>query len=185
MKLIGISGHAGAGKDTAASYLRLIQGAIVFHFAGPLKKACAYAFKVPEHNFNAPELKNEIIPYWNMSPRMIAQFVGTEMFREKLGQDFWVRRMEYEIQELVDWQKTLIVIPDVRFQNEADWVFSKNGHIIHIQRDGADGNVGITNHSSEAGFTVSPTYERRFHVVHNNGSLENLYSQLLPIYRLV
>ena len=178
--LIGISGAARSGKDTVANYLAETYATVYAeYFAGPLKKAASEAFAIPLHHFYQFEFKEAVNSYWNMSPRQIAQFVGTELFRAKIDSDFWIKRLhgvltmelnrdgqdpEYEPGDVV-------LIPDVRFQNEYDWLVSNGGVLIQLYREGADGNVGISNHPSEAGFVYNPDLT---YVIHNNGTIEDL-----------
>ena len=83
LKLIGIHGHAGVGKDTVADYLGRYQNVYKEAFADPLKRACAAAFGVPLEWFYDRELKEQKL-FWGVTPRQTAQFVGTEMFRETI-----------------------------------------------------------------------------------------------------
>ena len=47
VKLIGISGHAGSGKDSLAQHLhRIYTDTWILPFAGPLKDSCAQAFGI-------------------------------------------------------------------------------------------------------------------------------------------
>lgn len=163
VSLIGITGHAGAGKDTVAEFLlATYANHYRYAFADPLKEAAAVAFGIPLQWFNSTSLKEVPHPNWNISPRKIAQFFGTELFRERIYQllpsiesDFWVQRMIIRLnnQYVPEDEGTLgagdtVVIPDVRFQNEYDWIISQGGIIIHLTRPGADGNIGIPGHAS-------------------------------------
>lgn len=178
--LIGIAGHAGAGKDTAAYYLHATQGAIVKHFATPLKAACAHMFGIPLNDFSDPARKNLVDPYWNMSPRMIAQYVGTELCREKLGSDFWIKRLCRDLMKL--HEHDIVVIADVRFQNEVDFIFNSGGHLIHIHRPGCDGKVGIANHASEAGFTVPNGYGEYYTQITNDSSIYVFHQMIHSVF---
>lgn len=191
IQLIGISGHAGVGKDTVADYIRRSYESIYTErFADPLKKACSEAFGLPVEFFNNPDLKEEVNGFWDVSPRMIAQFVGTELFREHIwkllpsdAQNFWVRRMQGRIsgEILLDGDGEYapgdtVVIPDVRFQNEYDYITSFGGIIIHLTRPGRSGKVGIPSHPSEAGFQFTKpevTYE-----VENSGTIFELHDKI-------
>ncbi len=191
INVIGISGSARSGKDSVCTYLySTFTETHSEAFAGPLKEAAAFAFGIPHRDFNDPERKELINPYWGVSPRMIAQFVGTEMFRDTIDKllpndhnDFWVRRMFGKLSGLqrhdldgdyIDGDT--VVIPDVRFQNEVDFVTDNGGIHIHLVREGATGNVGIENHPSEA-LNFSLTGERTY-VLSNNGTLEELYAKV-------
>lgn len=196
LKLIGIHGHAGAGKDTVSGYLHCnYQKVYGESFAGPLKDCCAEAFGIDRELFDAPELKNERIEYWGVTPRMMAQFVGTELFRNHVGalvnghfphipgDDFWIYRLAGRLSgALNEYQNgyapgDCVVIPDVRFQNEYDFIVANNGIVIHLTRPGFSGNVGISNHASEAGIANFHTPETTFYV-ENNGTLPELYAKI-------
>ena len=187
-KLIGICGHAGAGKDTVADYIRhKYDNTWKLPFARPLKTAAAALFGIPEEAFHDSELKELPDPYWTVSPRQIAQFFGTEMVRETIGKllpgighNFWIARLEHTLtgqgeSPLYD-EDDVVTVPDVRFQNEYDWIISQGGIIIHLTRPGADGTVGISGHASESG--LSFTAPSQTHALYNTGSLEELYAQV-------
>jgi len=166
LQLIGIAGHAGVGKDTVAQYLHnKYQNTYVEHFADPLKRACAAAFGVPLEDFSNPHTKNEET-FWGVSPRQIAQFVGTEMFRNgpamlypDRGPTHWVNLLEARLtgisalppDEGLYTAGDTVIIADVRFQDEYDWIQNNGGVIIHIKRPGFNGAVGIPGHASENG----------------------------------
>jgi hypothetical protein len=191
LNLIGVHGHAGVGKDTAVEYLNEKYVAVYGEsFAAPLKRAAAEAFGIPLSHFNDRELKEEPNEYWGVSPRKIAQFVGTELFRHHAGKltgddetAFWISRLAgrltgnlpppegegyYEVGDT-------ICISDVRFQNEADWIYSNGGWILHIVRPEFEGAVGIPGHPSEAGitFTGFNTYQ-----ILNDSTLEVFHQAL-------
>lgn len=191
IKLIGISGPSGSGKSEVSKYLyTTFIDTYSEAFADPLKEAASIAFGIPLSEFNNPETKEVINPFWGVSPRMIAQFMGTELFRDQIWKlipsdknNFWVKRMYGKISGFQrgnndgDYESGDTVInPDVRFQNEVDFITDNSGVHIHLVREGATGAVGITNHPSEA-LDFSLTGERTYVVV-NNGTLEELFAQV-------
>lgn len=205
IQLVGISGKAGSGKDTVANYLcSNYENCFGYPFARPLKLAAAIQFGIPIEHFHQRDLKEIVNPYWGVSPRKIAQFMGTESVREgykellgeELATQFWIRRLcgyingtleyyndSYELAGDIDPGDTVIVT-DVRFQNEYDWIMENNGIMIHLIRPGADGNVGIANHQSEQGYLFdSENYERRNHEVINDGTFEELYAKIDAIMK--
>ncbi len=187
-RLIGIHGKASSGKDTVALYLHKTRpDTYIEAFALSLKAAAAAMFGIPEEDFYDSDVKEKVNEIWGVSPRQIAQFFGTELVRNNIGRllpenfnDFWVARLCNRITNQLDdccyELDDTIVIPDVRFQNEYEFVIDNGGIIIHLTRDGADGNVGITSHPSEAGIHFS-TPERTFHVT-NNSTLDDLYGSV-------
>jgi hypothetical protein len=185
LQLIGITGHAGSGKDTVASYIqKKYKNTYIEHFADPLKKACATAFGIPENWFYDRELKEQETP-WAVSPRKIAQFVGTEMFRtivadlyEDHTYSHWIRLLEMRLTgvscppegEGDYYAGDTIIISDVRFQDEADWIRQNRGIILRITRQGFEGSVGIQGHASEI------SYASEDYLICNDNSKEILYA---------
>jgi len=187
-KIIGIAGHAGAGKDTVAEYLTQKYGVAHHSFAANLKAACAAAFNLPVFFFNEEPMKSQDDHKWLVSPRKIAQFVGTELFRDSISKlcphleyGFWVESLRDKLDALIT--ASVVSISDVRFQDEANWIMNSGGILIRLTRDGADGKVGISGHASESGFDVSSYPAKRVFNITNNSTKEELYAQLNPIIR--
>lgn len=186
-QLIGISGKAGSGKSTVGTYLETTYlNTYCEAFADPLKQACAAAFGIELEAFYDPERKEKIDSNWLVSPRKIAQFVGTEMFRELAGKllsgeqtSFWVYRMALLTNGNIPtsagayYEDTdTIVIPDLRFQDEYDWILDNGGVVLRLSRNDLN-PVGIESHQSEQGFIAAPN--TKTFVIDNNGTLEELY----------
>ena len=194
VKLIGLYGKARSGKDTVASFLTdTYKNHYQIAFADPLKVAASEAFGIPLDHFHQGEIKELTNPLWEVSPRQIAQFFGTEMFREtisklipNIGSDFWIKRLairlnnEYVPEDQGEYDSNdTMVISDVRFQNEYDWIIENGGSIIHLTRDGADGNIGIPNHASEQ--TINLHNKERTYVCDNNGTIADLHRNVANI----
>jgi hypothetical protein len=193
-KLIGIYGHARSGKDTVTTFLtETYKGYYSIAFADPLKEAAAVAFGIPLDWFYSDELKDTEHPNWDLTPRQITQFMGTEMFRDTLprliegvGNNFWVNRAilrltnSYVPEDEGSFELTdTVVISDVRFQNEYDFIIKNNGIIIHLTRPGADGNIGISGHSSESQLTLHDN-ERTYEVT-NDSTIPELHRKIANI----
>lgn len=192
IQLIGIHGHAGVGKDTIGDYLcTRYEKTYSEAFASPLKEACSEAFGMSLGNFNDPELKDTIDPYWKLTPRKILQFLGTEVFRSQISKfveipegDFWLHRMHGRlIGELVRDHRDgiyededTVIITDVRFQNEYEYITQNGGWIIHLLRPGHEGKVGIAGHTSESGVEI--TAPEVTYLIDNRGTLEELYEKV-------
>lgn len=190
-KLIGIHGNARSGKDTVKDFIiENFTNHYSISFADPLKEAASIAFGIPLDWFYSDDLKEQPHPNWDVSPRSVAQFLGTEMFREtiwkllpEVANDFWVRRAILRLtnQYLPEDEGEFttddtVVIPDVRFQNEYDWVISTGGIIIHLTRPGADGTVGIPGHASES--SINLHCKERTYSCENNGTLSELHRKI-------
>jgi hypothetical protein len=197
--LVGIAGKAGSGKDTVAGFIyETYDNVFSEHFADPLKAAASIAWGVPEESFHDQEKKTEVLEFWNdydplNVPRKIAQYFGTEMFRNLVGPNFWVRRLEGRLtnqlllpNEGAYVKGNCVLIPDVRFQNEVDWLYSNGGALIHLTRPETSDIVGIQNHQSESGITnfVGKAGDRYYEVI-NNSTLDSLKETTLGIFQSI
>lgn len=120
--IVGINGIAGAGKDTIANMVALSlekdSGYKVkcFAFADRLKQACSVLFNVPLEHFYDRIKKEQTVSYWNMSPRQMAQKMGTEACRHGIRDDIWIKALN---QDIMNSGVDVAFITDVRFDNEA------------------------------------------------------------------
>lgn len=146
MHLIGLTGKAGAGKDKFGEFLLEKLFFEKYSFAGPLKKACCDLFGWDiERVENDREYKEAIDPRWGFSPRRAMQLMGTEYGRNLLRDDIWIHMARLKLEEC---EFDGLLVPDVRFENEADWIRSEGGLLIHIIRPNA---CAVAPHASEAG----------------------------------
>ena len=169
-KVIGFSAPKQSGKTTAGRYLVEKWGYTIHSFATPLKKLCNEYFGLtPEETFGVD--KETVNPQWGVSPRQIMQFVGTDMFREKLGElvgmdlasQFWIRQLVLS---------ELSVIDDIRMLNELEYVRDHGGLLVKIKRL-------RSSSSTECHSTEQELPDDLFDVIiYNDGTLDELYGQL-------
>ncbi len=157
--LIGLTGKAGAGKDSVADILCQDYGFKRTAFALHLKTMLA-SIDWPEPT---RQEKEAIDPRFGVSWRQAAQRLGTEWARA-LDPDLWVKLTKQVISTPGDW-----VITDVRFENEAKMV-RENGVLIHVKGREADLKGATKLHISEQGVPERP--EDMF--IDNSGTLEVL-----------
>ena len=190
IQLIGISGYSGTGKDTLARHIHMeYQDCYIESFAGPIKKGCEQIFGIPEPELNSVEGKKTIDPFWKASRREILQFVGTEMFRETIPKllrqiqgDFWIQRLYGKLtgellleEDGVYGTGDTVIIPDVRFQNEVDFIESQGGVIISLIRSGYEERViGIPGHASEKISELNFNPMKNYRII-NDGTFVELY----------
>ena len=171
--IIGLVRQKGAGKDTVADYLVREHGFTKLAFADPVKKVCEAMFALDSIYFHCPLLKEQVIPAWGMSPREMMQKVGTDIVRTQMGDRFWIKHMQVRIDSLPP--DTKIVISDVRFVNEAEFIHSlPDSHLVRVQLQSRVRDVD--NHISETEQSNIMTN----HVIHNDmceGGLIKLYRQ--------
>lgn len=128
--IIGLSGPAGAGKTYAAHILRNVlnekaSGGFfkVDSFAAPLK---AFVLDLAGEKF--PLNKDAAYPLFpGMNYREVLQRIGTEVMRDSLDKDIWIRSLD------VRNENQNVIIDDVRFENEVDWIHSKGGIVLRIE----------------------------------------------------
>lgn len=173
MALIGITGRARAGKDTVGNIL----GQKGFHryaFADTLKRGCMEFFGFSYEQVYG-DLKETPDKLWGFTPRWALQYVGTELMRTHIDSNIWVKSLEATLIShgrrfgLTGPNNDNVVITDVRFNNEAEWVHDKGGTIVQVIRPAAPG-ISTAHHASEHG--VSTDYVDR--IIMNDGSLTEL-----------
>lgn len=169
--VLGISGWARSGKDTAADYLVENHGYMKVSFSTPMKEAM--------YRLNPRITVNEVVNTalrvgvdvygWEglkeRSPdiRGLLQRFGTEVGRDMFDEDFWV---DYALNSIPDGGKA--VIADVRYPNEADAIKALGGKVYRVERDG----VGPANeHASE---NALEGYEFDG-AIRNDGTIDGLY----------
>ena len=87
--LIGFSGKAGAGKDTAGKFLCDTYRCMHYYFAKPLKEGAKIMFNLSDEQI---ENKEKVIEPWGMSPRKLYQLLGTEVGRG-IDVNIWVKNV--------------------------------------------------------------------------------------------
>lgn len=115
--------------------------------------------------------KEEIIPALGVSPRHMMQTLGTEWGRDLINRDIWITMAKHRLLQAGEG----MVIPDVRFNDEAAWIRKAGGRVVHLLRNSV---TPVKEHSSEAGVTILPEDL----VLLNNGSLEDLQFAVRSIF---
>ena len=182
MVLLGLMGTKGSGKTTGATYLVENYDFIDKSFAECLKRECKELFLfTDEQVFGTQEQKETPDPRWfGCSPRKALQYVGTDLLRNNLdtimpglGKNIFTHHFKlwYEA-ELKKNPNLRIVVSDVRFQNEIDFIQRLGGVVIKIDRPGT-----LTNdmHPSELELQSITSYN---YLVNNSGSLVEFYEHI-------
>lgn len=149
-RLIGITGKAGAGKDTIADLCVKEFGAVKYNFALPIKQMINIMLGTTMGNWEDREWKEGGLDWLsNVSPRRMAQTLGTEWGRNLVDPDLWVKIAMLRFQHHADsGHRTPFIIPDVRFDNEAEAIHRIGGKVIRVVRPNV---VSVAAHVSEAG----------------------------------
>lgn len=175
--LIGITGKAGAGKDTLAELMWKGLGFTRLAFADPLKRAAQEIFGLSDAQTWSCDLKELDIPYWGMSPRRMFQLLGTEAMQPTFGREVWIKRWQLAYELIKDSDH--VVVPDVRFDTEALMIRERGGFIVRVERNG-DTNLSsqAQQHASENGLTMTIDL-----VIHNQGEPQEMMDTLLDFIK--
>jgi hypothetical protein len=171
--LIGLHGFPRSGKDTAAEVLTRDHGYTRIALADPIRNGLlaldpwvragdwseynddnrddprwlSYPYSVSPRRltslvaeFGWDGLKASDL--WRFETRTLPQKFGTEVGREEFWNTFWLDLAE---RRMLDAGR--VVVTDVRFANEAEWIRSQGGLLINIVRPGYG---AVNNHASEA-----------------------------------
>lgn len=165
--IIGLTGYAQSGKDTVAKILVENYGFKRAAFADPIRN---FIYEINPMVACSPsgylqDLVNLV--GWDKAKqepqvRRLLQDTGLSA-RKLFGEDFWVnqafRGMEND---------SRIVVTDVRFINEADWIKSyEYSYIWRVKRIGVE---AVNNHISEQEMEGYPVDQ----IFVNNGTLDDL-----------
>lgn len=136
--LIGVVGFIGSGKGTVGDILEQ-KGFIKDSFAKPLKDAVSCMFGWPRDLLEGDtevsrKWREEPDVYWSekfgrtFTPREALQLMGTEAGRDVFHKDLWV------ISLLNRAKGKDVVVTDVRFKNEIDYIQKNDGFVVRVIR---------------------------------------------------
>lgn len=127
------SGAAGAGKTTVANMLTNYIDADIYSFALPLYAMIKAGFGIDGKSNYWQERKKEQIPWLpdGVSLRTLYETLGTEWGRQCVCEDVWIRLANEFVKKS---ERKNVIIDDVRFENEAAWIRSTGGKIVHVLR---------------------------------------------------
>lgn len=157
--VIGIAGKARSGKDTIADCLCKKYYFNRYSFAQPIKSIVNEMFGWDSRHADGA-LKEAVDSYWGFSPRKAYQLFGTE-FGRACNENLWIKMAEAKL-PAGHW-----VIPDVRFDNEAEFC-RKHGALIHVERPGVK---AVNAHISEEGVHM---HKEDYYIL-NNSSVAHLH----------
>ena len=140
--IIGICGLIGSGKGTVADFLVEQRGFTKISFADRLKDGVASVFgwdrEMLEGNTDDSRAwREKVDPYWStelgnpVTPRLVLQLFGTDCMRNGFYDGIWVSLVKKQLLENPD---SNFVIPDVRFENEAEMIRSIGGQLWRVKR---------------------------------------------------
>lgn len=180
LKLIGLAGAAGCGKDTVAKFLCDTHEFRQIALAEPIRKGIAAMFGIPHEYLTDRALKEQPLDQLcGKSPRYAMQTLGTEWGRNQLCLDVWLKVAQADI----DYHQKLaaannmylngIVVSDIRFEGEAKWLRDQGGTIWHINRPN-NPYATFTGHLSEVPILIAENEP----TITNDGDIDQLHDQI-------
>lgn len=183
-QIIGVTGRKHNGKDTLGNFFVENHGYKRIAFADALKEACEKIFGFDNDQLYGDK-KETLDEYWEVTPRTVLQYVGTELFRNqlepimpKIGKDIWLKVVEKKILDnLKSNPSQKFIITDVRFENECNLIEKMGGVTIRVKRDSAN-NVKDC-HPSEIDIEKLKVNAE----ILNNGTKEELYQDAIDFLK--
>ena len=140
--IIGICGLIGSGKDTIADFLVKENNFEKLSFADKLKDSVAEMFDWDRQLLDGKTdesrtWREQADKFWSkemgkdITPRHVLQVFGTECMRDGFYDGVWVSLAKKKI---LDNPETNWVIPDVRFDNEANMIKEIDGEVWWVKR---------------------------------------------------
>ena len=197
-KVISISGLIGSGKNTVANLICELSPNLNFQrisFAARLKDTIATLFHYDRDLLEGSsvlsrEWRETQDSYWYnksdgkiKSPRWILQQFGVEI-KKLFCEDFWASIVENEI---LNNPKQNFILTDTRFPDEIEMLKKHNAFFIEVKRGvqsswyslAEDYNTGILMKKPEILNSIPESEwswigKVNYHVIYNNGSLDDL-----------
>lgn len=165
---IGVGHKSRSGKDTICSIIHQAYPAEtrVMGFADALKAYCRVVHK----------MKRKDGP--------LLQRVGLQL-RQQVNEDIWINALRYAAE---DAPEPIILIPDMRFENEAMFVRDNGGWVVRVDRFDENWQPVVTtdrdpNHISETALNAWPHWDAV--ITNRNGHLELLRESVLDWFERV
>ncbi len=130
--IVGVTGKRRAGKDTFAGVLVREFGFRRVAFADALKAEVAVFL-----GLTAAELEVRKEDF-----RATLQEAGQA--RRRMDPRYWIKRVSAVVA-----RHGYVVVPDVRYLNEAQWIHNRGGLIVRVAREIPIGHNHLDTHSSE------------------------------------
>lgn len=181
VNIIGLGHYSGVGKDTAANLLKLEAesegiNCSVLSFASPIKELCQDYFHhlgvECEDHYNTKEGRaKRSLPLKRTNIKNVVElWVSVGNYFRQINPDVWIEALNNRLPD-----SGLVVIPDVRFLNEVDWIQSKSGKCIKMVREG----IGPLPTKSDNALIEFTGWDS---TIDNSGSLSDLKDQIKDIY---
>ncbi len=188
--IVGVSGKIGSGKSTLCDNLLLLhnQNVVARNFADQLKIDVAAHLGIPLERCYTEEGKNTRIERYDMTVGCILQQWGTAL-RSAIHTDMWVIATANWLERLIlnGVVPSMVVIGDVRFPNEVDWVHSVGGVAVRLNGDPGGVRAKSTRDLAHVSETALDDCQDKFDLVINsdNHSASEVCQMVLTLMQSV
>lgn len=176
--IIALCGLKRSGKDVVAKYIEERYGYTHVKIAQPLKDLVRTAFRFTEDDLET-DAKDQIHPRWGVSPRVIMNYIGTQVFQYDMADVVpMLKDRCFWIDHVLDTYKNepSIVISDLRFHHEVKRIreFAQTMEcdftVVRVKRDGTcTGSLASEMESEQLQANIT---------LQNDGTLEDMYNQI-------
>jgi len=157
--IIGITGQMRAGKSTFARHLsKALANSVIDSLAAPIKEL-AHGITAPRNGNDAGD-KEKIRPLY--------QAIG-ETMKQLYGRNYWLNMVEFKHKSRIVSNTDHIIIDDLRFPFEAEFITKMGGYIVKLQREN-NIETPASQHVSE---TMVPQIIANQNIC-NNGTMNEL-----------
>lgn len=172
--LIGLSGKRGSGKDTFARLLQQLQPERSWHirsFGDSIKSVCAALASEEVAPYYTQHGKAQLLPAFGRTRGEMLQQVGQAL--RAWEAQVWISAFVARIEGL-----QFVLVPDVRFPEEADLIRSRGGIMLRLEGDPLRQRGDGTRDDSHPSETSLDDYPHFAEVIYNSGSRQELEQQV-------
>jgi len=177
--LIGLSGRRGSGKDTVARLLLQLQPERIWQirsFGDSIKSVCAALTGEDAGSYYTQKGKAERVPTFRRTRGEMLQQVGQALrVWEPL---VWVDAFFAALPS-----DAFVLVPDVRFPNEADPIRQRGGLMLRVEGDPLHQRGDGTRDDDHPSETAMDDYPHFAATLHNSGSRDDLTRQVRELLK--
>ena len=172
--LIGLSGRRGSGKDTVARLIQQLQPQRIWQvrsFGDSIKSVCAALTGEEVAPYYTQRGKAELVPTFKRTRGEMLQQVGQALrvWEPLVWVDAFLAALPPD---------AFVLVPDVRFANEADPIRARGGLMLRVEGDPLHQRGDGTRDDNHPSETALDDYPHFAATIHNNGSRDDLTRQV-------
>ncbi|GAC1368368.1 MAG: hypothetical protein NVS3B25_06850 [Hymenobacter sp.] len=179
--LIGLSGRRGSGKDTVARLFQHLQPERLWQirsFGDSIKSVCAALTGEEVAPYYTQKGKAELVPVFRRTRGQLLQQVGQALRQwEPL---VWVESFFAGLPA-----DAYVLVPDVRFPNEAKAILDRGGVVICVTGDPLHQRGDGTRDDDHPSETAMDHYPHFAATLHNTGSPDDLTRQVQALLKVL